>query len=371
MNSVPAKSAPRRWPLIAGSVIVVLIIVLALLRHFMQPELLSATLLAEAEAATGLSLKLAAPADVSLWPDLNIAMRGLEARSETSSRPLLVAERVELALPWSALWGSGVEITALRLVRPQLDREALAAWLAARPSRDGPAAPPRLPRLNAELRIIEGAVRSRSVDAWQLTDIELSLSSLLPGEEFRLSLAFDYRKGDLQIPLVLDAAGRLHANGMPIELAPLALRWPELDADDQLRLNGQLELAWPHRMSLSLSGSGRSWPDGWPKLPAAPSGTDTRYEIEIEFRGTPGGAGPLSLRFERGGLRSELQADAAALLDWLSQPGQRLLPPARATAELPHLDLKGLTVEGLRITLDEDALDEQGGPDEARPDDDG
>jgi len=343
----------RRWPLIAGALIVGLILILALLRHFMQPERLSAALIAQAEAATGLDIELAAPADISLWPDLNIVLRGLQARAEAGARPLLTAERVELALPWGALFGNGVEITALRLVRPRLDRDAAQAWLGSRTSSVGPPSPPRLPRLTAELRIIEGQLIGRAREAWQLRDIELSLSRLLPGEEFRLSLSTHYVEGEQNLPLELESTGRLHESGMPVELAPLALRWLDDTGEEHLRLNGQLELAWPHRLQLLLEGRVNQWPKAWPPLPQAQGFADGEFAVAVEYRGTPTGVGPMLLSLERGALAARYEADAGALIGWFSQPGQRLLPPGRGETVVPRFEHGGFSAEGLRIELGE------------------
>lgn len=355
----------RRWPLIAGAVIVGLILILALLRHFMQPERLSAALISQAEAATGLDIELASPADISLWPDLNIVLRGLQARTESGARPLLAAERVELALPWGALVGNGVEITALRVVRPRLDRDALQAWLGPRQSGVGPPAPPRLPRLTAELRIIQGQLVGRSREAWQLRDIELTLSRLLPGEDFRLSVSTRYVDGEQSLPLELESSGRLHPSGMPVELAPLALRWLDESAEERLRLNGQLELAWPHRLQLMVEGRVRQWPQGWPQLPLAPGFGEDEFALALDYRGTPAAVGPLQLQIERGELAATYEADAAALIGWLSQPGQRLLPPGSGSTEVPRIEHGGLSIEGLRVELgapDEEASEPPGEP---------
>lgn len=359
MNAPAAKRS--RWPLYAGAVIVGLILLLALLRHLMQPEYLSATLLRQAEAATGLSLRLSSPADVSLWPDLNIVLRGLEARSEPGARPLLVAERVELALPWSSLWGAEIELQALRLQRPRLDRDALNAWLAAQPSTPGPARPLQLPRLSAELRIEDGSVVTRARGAWRIENVQLRLSRLLPGEDFRLALGFDYVDGSLELPLSLEAGGRMHASGMPIDLSPLALRLGGEGESELLRLNGQLELDHPHRLGFSLSGRSRHWPEHWPALPADyPGGngaasTPSEIEISTDFRGSPGLVGPLSLALRRGSLDSRFETEASRFLAWLAQPGSDLLPPLRGEARLPLLESGGLRIEGLRIELVEDA----------------
>lgn len=353
MNAV-ATPRRRRWSLYVGAVIVLLVVLVSLLRHFMQPERLSATLLAEAEKATGLSLELAAPADVSLWPDLNIVLRGLEARSEAGAWPILAAERVELALPWGTLWGREVEVHALRLYRPRLDRDALALWLAARPASTGPAAPLRLPRLRAELLISEGRVAGRAHEAWELAEIDMRLSRLMPGEDFRLALGFTYQDGEQRLPLRLDATGRLHPQGMPLELAPLALRLLGPDNEESLRLNGHIELAWPHRLQLLLEGRSHYWPAEWPELPTAPAEAGDDYALRLEFVGTPDLHGPLKIEFSRGELQSRLEADANALLGWASQPTTRSLPPARASAEMPVLEREGLRIEGLRIELRED-----------------
>ncbi len=355
MNAVVPRR--QRWPLYVGAVIVALIVLLSLLRHFMQPERLSATLLEEAGRVTGMSLKLATAADVSLWPDLNIVMRGLEARSEAGARPILVVERVELALPWSTLWGGDIEVSALRMHGPRLDRDALAAWLASRPAAVGPANPPRLPRLKAELAVTAGRVVGRARESWELADVELRLSRLLPGEDFRLALAFEYREGEQRLPLRLDATGFLHAAGMPLELAPLALRWLDSDHEELLRLNGQLELAWPHRLQFLLEGRGSHWPTTWPAPPAAADELDAEYALMIEFLGTPDLRGPLKGHFSRGQLAGELEAETGELLAWLMQTGTRSLPPVRATAQTPLIERDGLRIEGLQIEMREDSAD--------------
>lgn len=338
----------RRWPFLLGGVIVLLIALLSLLRYFMQPERLSATLLSEAEKATGLSLRLAAPADIALWPDLNIVLRGLEARSESSPHPILTAERVELALPWSTLWGRELQVHALRLQRPRLDRDALDSWLAARPAPLGPEVPPQLPKLNAELVVTHGRIVGRGRDAWELADIDVRLSRLLPGENFRLTLGFEYRDGEQRLPLRLEATGLLHAAGMPVELAPLALRWLGAEGEDLLRLNGQLELAWPHRLQVLLEGRSQHWPSTWPPLPGD---ARTDYAVMLEFIGTPQLRGPLKVEFNRGDLHSQLHGDTGELLAWLAEPGTHTLPPAHGQAQIPLIEHEGLRIEGLRIEL--------------------
>jgi hypothetical protein len=356
---VSTPAPPRqRWPLYIGAVIVALIVLLAVLRHHMQPEQLSATLLAQASEATGLDLKLAHPADVSLWPDLNIVLRGLEARAEPGARPILRVERVEIALPWSSLWREQLEITALRLMRPQLDRDALRPWLNQRAgSGMGPAAPPRLPRLSAELRVQHGRVHGRSDQAWRVDEIDLSLSRLIAGEDFRLSLGFEYREGEQRQPFRLESAGRLHSPGMPLELAPLAIRWLDADGSERLRLNGQLELAWPHRLQFDLAGRGSEWPEAWSSFPARSRDAEAAYELRLAFLGTPQGAGPLQLEFGRGEGEARFEGDAAQLMAWLDQPGSRL-PPLRGEARAPRLQQGGLLLEGLRLELGEDREDE-------------
>lgn len=359
MNAPAGKRS--RWPLYVGAVIVGLILLLALLRHLMQPEYLSATLLRQAEAASGLNLRLSSPADVSLWPDLNIVMRGLEARSEVGARPLLTAERVELALPWSSLWGGEVEIQAMRLQRPRLDRDALTVWLNAQPTAAGPARPLQLPRLSAELRVDDGSVVGRGRGAWRIESVQLQLSRLMPGEDFRLALGFEHLDGDLQLPLSLEASGRMHGSGMPIDLSPLALRLGGEGEAELLRLNGQLELDHPHRLGFALVGRSRHWPQHWPALPVdyaqgnGAASTPSEIELSAEFRGSPDLVGPLRLTVRRGSFDSRFEAEASQFLAWLAQPGAGLLPPLRGEATLPLLESGSLRIEGLRIELVEDA----------------
>ena len=211
------------------------------------------------------------------------------------------------------------------------------------------------------LQVDDGSVVGRTRGSWRLSGLQLQLSRLMPGEDFRLALGFDYIEGSRTLPLSLEAAGRMHRSGMPIDLSPLALRVGGEGEAELLRLNGQLELDHPHRLAVSLSGRSRRWPQQWPALPdESPEGNGgagaaAEIELGVEFRGSPGLVGPLRIELHRGSFDSRLEGEASELLAWLAQPGASLLPPLRGEAQLPLLESEGLRIEGLRIELVEDA----------------
>jgi uncharacterized protein involved in outer membrane biogenesis len=163
MTAAFVRRRRRRW-LIAFAVLLVLAAAALWLRSLLQPERLSAFLLQRASQATGLQITLDQPARVGFWPDLHLELDGLSARIPGESSPLLTAQRVETALPWSALRSETLQLQGLRLFQPELDIDAMQRWLASRQT-DGPPAPFQLPELDAPLSVEEGTIRAGSPPA--------------------------------------------------------------------------------------------------------------------------------------------------------------------------------------------------------------
>lgn len=180
-----------RW-LLAGLATALLLAALlaALAWRQMQPERLTPLLLRQASQALGLELRVREPAEYALRPEPRLLLRGLSAHRPGEEAPLLIAERVELSLPWATLRGVGLEITRIDLHQPRLDVPELLAWLDARPAGDGPMA---LPSFTRGLGVADATLAGGD---WHVDGLDVALARFQPGQ-----------------PTQLDASGRLHAAG--------------------------------------------------------------------------------------------------------------------------------------------------------------
>lgn len=325
----------RRW-LWLGVLPALLLLAVVGVRVLLEPSRLSAFLLAQASQATGLSLALATPADVGLWPDLHLALHDLSA----AHGPLRVlrVDRVDAVLPWSALWSDTLQIRELRLVAPRVDLPAMQAWLASRPARAGG---PALPRIDAAVDI-RGA--QLAGDGWIVDNLSLQLPALRPGERTELSFAGAFARGAGARATPFE--GRLattpsaQADGLHLDEVHLTLASPAA-----ITAQGAVVLGEP--MSAALRGA-IEWPTDWPPLPL-PRDDGARVvdfvldHAQGEWRG--------SLSRDDAGLDFTLRAgDLAA---WRADPAAPLLPPLAGSARAERLQFGGVELRGVELKLDE------------------
>ena len=139
---------------------VILIVLLALLTiiafaiyHYIQPQRLSALLVDQLQSRYGLQLSMPNAARIGFSPDLSIKLDHPIITASSISQPLLSADSVDVALPWSTLFGSDPVIDRIALQRPRIDIDALQAWLANQASDGGPTVVPSF-----DLNLQEGIV---------------------------------------------------------------------------------------------------------------------------------------------------------------------------------------------------------------------
>lgn len=168
------------------------------LRWLLPPERLGALALRQAEQALELQLDVSAPAQLVVWPRLQLELIGLGARAPGAAEPLLRAERIAVALPWRSLW-SGVEFGAIELEAPQLDVVAVAAWQASRRSaaQSQTLAWPRV----AGVTVRRGRVQA---PAWQLDEITLESAAITPQQSSRIVLSAVLLREALRLPIELE-----------------------------------------------------------------------------------------------------------------------------------------------------------------------
>ena len=383
-----APARKRRWPRFLAAFAVLLLVGAWWVNRQLEPNRLTALVLERAGTTLGLELGIDGTPDYALRPEPRLVLPKLTVRQPGATTPLLHAERAEVSLPWSTLTGGGsLVITRVELERPVLDLAALSAWQATRPE-----APFELPTFTNGLRIVDGTVLG---DGWALDMLGLELPTLRPGEpaeldlsgqferqttfvlfEGRLGLAtaglvsdFDaalegrLRDGELDVPIALDVVGRFDAGADTTALAfqTLQLRsqspLPDLDASGSARFG--------ESVALQLQGSLPAWPADWPALPSPLAESTAPLAVTATYAGAADFSSPLSLTLVREQTRAEAELAVPELMAWLDSSDAGPLPPLRATVETPSVVVGGVTLEGLRISIEEDAVEGQAGEDPA------
>lgn len=340
-----APRARRRWPWLLLPV-VLLLAGIAALRLLLEPARLSEYLLREAEAATGLDFTLATPARIGVWPDLHLALDGLEARAPGAATPLLRVAQLDAVLPWSALRADRVQLRSLRLQAPELDWSALRAWSESR-SALGPPAPLRLPRLDAALAVHEGRIVG---PGWRLEDLELRLDGLRGGTPTQLQVRGGYAAADVRRALELELSGTPREQLGTLTLETLRL---QAAAPLALELRGRAEWQPPQRLEFSLEGELPEWPEGWPPSPLAPDSPAPAHGLALGFRGTPDLQGTLRLRLARGEASLGGEIAIGDLAAWMRDPARPPLPPLRGELQAERLDAGSVRLQGVRLRFSE------------------
>lgn len=380
MTERPRK---RRWPWILGVLAGLALLAGWWLDRQLEPARLANTVLSRLGAATGLELSFEGEPDYALRPEPRLLLPGFQARVPGAAAPMFKAARVEVSLPWDTIWGGDdVVITRIELERPQLDLDALLAWLDSRPPSD---APFELPTLTDGLVVTEGLVVA---DGWRAEAVSLALPALRPGEPATLSLSATWRRDALEVPLegklVLEQAGlasplKLDAGGRLRSGASLDLAWAlylqgSVDARDrplrllaeELHFNGESPLpvvdgsakaGFGEELELQVRGELQEWPADWPALPA-PLDPATALPFEFAYAGPNDFSAPLQLDLRQGGTRFEGETALPELLAWLDTPTASPLPPLLGRLEAPALEVEGVQLEGVVIEIVEDGAAE-------------
>lgn len=171
-----------------------------------------------------------------------LTVRGLTVRQPGADRPLLIADRAYLALPWATLWAGGEDLTVRRveLDEPRLDLHALQNWLATRP--EGGSA--RIPTLTDGVQIVGGQLGSGD---WSIDRLSISAERLDPAEPFAARLGGRFIAGSTSVPFDLQ----------------LALTRPAIDAGAALTGIATVRSPqWSMPLTLKLSGVLRDSDDG-------------------------------------------------------------------------------------------------------------
>lgn len=375
----PARK--RRWPKFLAAFAVLLLIGAWWVNLQLEPNRLTALVLDRLGQSLGLELTIDGTPEYALRPEPRLVLPNLKVRQPGAAVPLLTAKRAEVSLPWSTITGDGsLVITRVELERPALDLDALAAWQATRP--EGPF---ELPTLTKGLQVTEGRVIG---DGWIVEALELSLPELLPGkpanvaasgrfEQPGTNVTFDatlamaeaglvsdivlqaegsLKTADLDAPYLIELDGRLDAENDPLTLAISSLT---LDSDGVVPdLSAKGSLALGDLLKLDLAGELAGWPADWPALPAPLSESTSPLAYTLAYGGPTDLSAGSRLTLKRDDTTAEATLALPELLTWLDRDDAGLLPPLQAKLMTPSLVVAGVTLEGVRISIEEDDAEE-------------
>lgn len=110
--------------------------------RYSQPQRLSALLVDQLQSRYGLQLTMPNAASIDFSPGVSVKLDHPVLTAAAGSPPLLIADGVDIALPWSTMFGDGPVIDRIALQQPRIDIDAIQAWLATRTRDGGPSLVP-------------------------------------------------------------------------------------------------------------------------------------------------------------------------------------------------------------------------------------
>lgn len=415
----------KRRSAIALIVVVALVLAAALaMRWALRPQTLGPRVLDMASQALGLEIS-ADRFEYRLWRSPQLVVTGASARVPGAPGPMIDAERVMVALPWSTLRRRGADptVTRIELDAPRVRLDPFLQWWSGRPRGDGP-----LPTLREGLRVdrgriegngwalldiaidlphfapdarLQGRVRGRyqaatlqapfdlqvamtrpgagaglgiagtatpRTDGWRVPS-RLTLSARVPRDMdsglrlhgLRLSSASRYVAVDTAQPFAFGIAGEAALTDGRLRLQPAALDLRGRDMIPNLQARGRAGLGQP--LELELTGHIERWPDAWPTLPPPIGDSGAPLPFALDYRGAADFSDPLELELTRDQARFNGRIRIDRLAAWIGAgTADSPLPPLEGRVTAPLLDIGGATLHGVEISVEDDAIPADGQP---------
>lgn len=401
----------RRLAVALPVIAAIMLVALLALRWALRPDVLGPRVLAMAGTATGLELR-AGTFDYRLRGMPQLVARDFSARAPGDSAPLLVADRMLVAVPWSTLRSRGADLRVQRieLDAPRLDLPAFLAWWDTRPAGDG-----RLPLLEDGLRIVQGMIHG---DGWRLSGLGVDVPSFAPDSPMRAALRGDLQAEGVLLPFQLQLAltrpasgagiglaghispqgdawhaaldtvasarlhlqptlrlaglrvsahGRTHSAGLDerfalglaaeatatdagMQLQPAALTFRGQGMLPVLRTSGRAAIG--NGATLALAGQLAQWPADWPPLPPPLDQSRSPLPFNLDYSGPTDLSAPLALQLRRDQAVFQGRLHLARLLAWMDNDGGGSpLPPLEGSVRAARLDIAGARLHGVEIEV--------------------
>ena len=337
----PDPPRRRRWPVVLAIIAGLLLILVLLIAHFLQPAQLTALVLSRASSALKLDLHTSGSGSFALRPEPRLVLPGLSASVPGSTTPFFRSAQVELALPWSTLRGRGVVISRIVLKSPDLDLPALQRWLATRPPRTTPF---KLPRLTNGLGIEDGLLRG---NGWRIEHLDLALPSLADGKPTALDASGNLLRGVMTSKFKLTLAATLVGQGRGIRIDNARVRLkadgelPSLGASGSMTAGSTVSA---DAFAFDLAGTVQSLPAGWgASIDSSYAHADTPFSIAL--RGTLPAPNPANNATQNPSSPQTMQLRKFTLGDPARQPALMLTGDV-ATETAPSATVMDATLRG-------------------------
>src|SRR5690606_33300645 len=107
---------------------------------------------------------------------------------------------------------------------------------------------------------------------------------------------------------------------------------------------------------LELAGTMPEWPQAWPTLPQPLAASTSPFAVNLAYAGAPDLSAPVALGMARDSARADAEARLFEILGWMdASAAGSPLPPLRARATAPRIEIPGGVLEGVEITIEPDA----------------
>ena len=347
---------PWRW--IATAVIVlILALVLAgvlIVRSLLQPQRFTALLQSQL-ANAGLVLSVDKPASPALWPHPAVQLQGFRLSVAGATTPLLSASEARIVVPWRALLHRELAVERLEIENPRIDLDQLQTLLSRMPHGAGA---PRLPRIGAGLRIVNGTlVRA---DEPLLFDVNAETGPLLPGTLFHMDATARNgadRGGKLSLRMLpQDQDGTLEFEQLNLQIGVEQGAQAHIAGDASWRGGSELGASLHGGFTLPAHGSVAvaSTPAPASSSPSPMPGRSYTLALQVH---PAHGATPMTaaLKLDGEGKHVNMSVQPAALPGWWndvlgSAPATALaMPPVSGSAQLDAADFGPLQMRGVKI----------------------
>lgn len=324
---------------IAAFIVVIILAAVIAVYLMLQPERFTNLLRAQANKA-GLTLALSAPAEPTLWPQPGLVLHGLTL--SVDNRPVLVAARARLVLPWHTLFGGPITITRLELDSPRINLAQLGPVLA-HMNHGASSGAPSLPHIDTGIRITHGSLaRGRNL---LLDDIHLETGPLSPGHVFSMQLSADTAHGN-PVKMSLLMTPHVHKHAISFDNIHITASGP---SDLALTLDGRALWHGGTHIDMSLNGTlTRSHQRHYiVKLGLDPPGTDTPFMFHLKLTGP--------------GLHANVHLSPSRLIAWWQKVSDNNqlsglpLPPFTGIIDAKEITLGNTHIEGLHVVAGQPA----------------
>lgn len=409
----------RRVARVLGALALLALLLAVSLRVALRPEFVVRQVLQRTGDALGLVITARGAGEYTLRGTPTLVVRDLDVREAGARTPLLRAERLLIAVPWSTLRsrGASLDVRRIELDAPVLDLPALRAWRAKRPPSDT-----RLPVLERGIAIARGRVTG---SRWRVDDIDVDVPRFAPGERLAASargryvsggtsLAFDLAlamtrpandagiaavgtltlaSGDWSLPARIRVSGPLHVgDGGTLRIAPLRLaasaRYASGDTQlpfalgvrSPLRFDGRVwtlapagvavrgttllpefdargALSYGARLALRMQGRLPRWNPAWPALPPPLGQSDAPLPFRLDYAGPVDASGVARLQLKRDAATFDGRMRLPDVLAWANADATGSpIPPLTGRVSAPQVEISGAMLQGVEVEFSDPAL---------------